>query len=445
MENTTNAKIAGEFRTREKKHIVILGAGFGGLRAALDLGEKIARLKLTDRYEVLLVDQNPYHTYAPTLYEIATTDENLATQLDLKRIVTIDIRKSIGWLPIEFLQAKVVEVDVAGGDIHFESGTRLRFDYLVLALGSQTNYFNIPGLSEHSTTLKTVGDALKLRQRLLQEVEDPERRGLQVVVGGGGSTGVELAAEIKIALSHMDRVACGSCGVDVTIIDGGATVLAPFGERIISLATKRLKRLGISLMNNERIASVDARAVALQSGEKVPFDILVWTGGVAPNALMSTLRMKKDPTGLRPLMTSQMVCLPEGEDLRFYGPIYGIGDAVCFINPRTNRPVPGVARAAIIQGQVVAHNIIEQIKESEGLTKKAALSHYKPFEYPYIIPVGGKFAIARFGPFVFAGLSAWLVKGLVEGNYLFSILPLFSALRLWLKGLWIFMRNDRLG
>jgi NADH dehydrogenase len=429
----------------EKKHIVVIGAGFGGLRAALDLGKKIAAHKLTSRYEVLLIDQNPYHTYAPTLYEIATTDENLATQLDLKRIVTIDLRQSIGWLPIEFVQAKVTEIDIAGGDIHFETGTRLRFDYLVLALGSQTNYFNIPGLAEHATTLKTVGDALKLRQRLLQEVEDPERRRLEIVIGGGGSTGVELAAEIKIALSHMDRVACGSCGVDVTIIDGGATVLAPFGERIIARATRRLKELGVSLLVNERISGVDERAVSLQSGAKVPFDILVWTGGVAPNSLMATLRMKKDPTGLRPLMTSEMVCLPEGDDLRFYGPIYGIGDAVCFMNPVTNRPVPGVARAAIIQGQVVAHNIIEQVKVAEGLSKKAKLRRYQPYEYPYIIPVGGKFAIARFGPFVFSGLSAWLVKGLVEGNYLFSILPLFSALRLWLKGLWIFMRNDRLG
>lgn len=428
-----------------KKNIVIVGAGFGGLRAALDIGKAIRRLRLTDRYEVTLVDQNAYHTYAPTLYEIATTDENLATQLDLKRIVTIPVQKIIGWLPIEFVQAKVQEIDVAEGDLHFESGTRLQFDYLILALGSQTNFFNIPGLADHTFTLKTVNDALRLRQRLLMEVEDPDCKQLRIVVGGGGSTGVELAAEVKLALEHMNRVATGQCGVEVTIIDGAATVLAPFGEKIIARAQRRLDELEIKTIFSARITSVSEHEIALQSGDKVPYDILIWTGGVAPNVLMSRLKMKKDATGSRPLMESDMTCLPEGPDLHFYGPIYGIGDAVCFMDPKTGRPVPGVARAAIIQGAVAAHNIIEQIQVAEKIREKPDFKTYRPLQYPYIIPVGGKFAIARFGPVIFTGVFAWIVKGLVEGNYLFSILPFLSALNLWLKGLWIFVRNDRLG
>ena len=429
----------------EKKKIVILGAGFGGLRAALDLGRSITKLKLADRYEVILVDQNAYHTYAPTLYEIATTDENLASQLDLKRIVTIDVRKSIGWLPIEFIQSRVSEIDIAGGDIHFESGTRLQFNYLVLALGSQANYFNIPGLADHSLPFKTVLDALRLRQRLLEEVEDPGCPKLRIVVGGGGSTGVELAAEVKLALSHMNRVASGQCGVDVTVIDGAATILAPFGEAIIKRAQKRFALLEIHTLTSARISALTEKEVQIKDGAPVPYDIFIWTGGVAPNMLMSTLRMKKDPTGARPLTTSEMTCLPEGPDLRFYGPIYGIGDAVCFMDPKTSRPVPGVARAAIVQGQVVAHNIIEQIKCDEKLSAAPKFRIYKPKQYPYVIPVGGKFAIARFGPVVFSGIFAWISKGLIEGRYLFSILPFFSALNLWLKGLWIFLRNDRLG
>jgi NADH dehydrogenase FAD-containing subunit len=155
--------------------------------------------------------------------------------------------------------------------------------------------------------------------------------------------------------------------------------------------------------------------------------------------------MKKDSSGTRVLAQGGMTCLPENENLKFYGSIYGIGDAVCFIDPKTNRPVPGVARAAIIQGSIVAHNIFEEIKVAQGIAKEAHFKTYEPLQYPYIIPVGGKYAIARFGPLVFSGLPAWIVKGLVEGNYLFSILPFFSALRLWLRGLWIFMRNDRLG
>jgi len=429
----------------DTKKIVILGAGFGGLRAALDLGKKIKKAKLERLYQVVLIDQNSYQTYTPTLYEIATTPESLATQLDLKKIVTFNIEQIIAHLPIEFIKAKVIEVDVVGGDIHFESGTRENFDYLVLALGSQINYFNIPGLAEHAYTLKTMIDSLRLREKLILEIDDPERKNMNIVVGGGGSTGVELAAEIKLALQHLHRVECGECGAHVTIVDGAATVLAPFGPAVIKRAGKRLKDLEIETIFNERIAGVEKDVIKLQSGKSVPYDIFIWTGGVSPNMLMSSLRMKKDSSGARVIAQNGMTCLPENEDLRFYGSIYGIGDAVCFMDEKTGRPVPSVARAAIVQGGVVAHNIFEEIKVAQGLLTEPNFKKYTPLQYPYIIPVGGKYAVARFGSIVFSGLPAWIVKGLVEGNYLFSILPPIAAFRLWMRGLWIFLRNDRLG
>lgn len=392
-----------------------------------------------------MIDQHPYHTYTPTLYEIATTSEELANQLELKRIVTIQIQQAIGWLPVEFIQARVIEIDAVGGDIHFESGTRVQFDYLVLAIGSQVNYFNIPGLADHAYTLKSVSDALRLRERMLEEVEDPDRKELRIVVGGAGSTGVELAAEIKLALCHTARVAAGACWLHLSIIEGATTILAPFGERIIKRARKKLQDLEIELITNERIADVTADTISLQSGKKVPYDILIWTGGVSPHSLMANLRMKKDASGVRVLATPGMTCLPEHEDLKFYGTIYGIGDAVCFIDPKTGRPVPGVARAAISQANVVSHNILEEIKVAEKFSPAPRFKTYTPMQYPYIIPVGGKYAIARFGPIVITGFAGWVLKGLVEFNYLNSILPFGAALKLWLKGLWIFLRNDRLG
>lgn len=444
------------------KKIVILGAGFGGLRAALDLGKKIKAAKLERTYQVILIDQNAYQTYTPTLYEIATTSEALATQLDLKRIVTFNIEHIIAHLPIEFIKARVAKIDVAEREIHFESGTRVDFDYAVVALGSQVNYFNIPGLADNAYVLKTIIDALRLREKLIMEIEDSERKKMNIIVGGGGSTGVELAAEITLALQHMNRVACGKCGVEVTIIDGAATVLAPFGPAIITRTEKRLKALEINTLLNARIAEVEKGTLKLQSGSSIPYDLLIWTGGVAAHMLMLSVRVKKDSSGTRVLANNRMQLTPEEEqttDIHLANAaapdqhtalpastrVYGIGDAVCFIDPKTNRPVPGVARAAIVQGGIAAHNIFEEIKVVEKLTSSPEFKDYTPRQYPYIIPVGGKHCVARFGPIVFSGFSAWLVKGLVEGNYLFSILPFFSALRLWFKGLWIFMRNDRLG
>ncbi len=428
-----------------RKKIVIVGAGFGGLRTALDIGKGLRKHKLENRYEVVLIDQNSYHTYTPTLYEIATTDEKLASQLDLKRLVTIDVRKSIDTLPIEFIQSKVYEINVQSGDIHFEHGTRIQFDYLVLALGSQVNYFGIPGLADYAYTLKTVYDALKLRTRLIEEIENPTCRLLRIVIGGGGSTGVELAAEIKLALSHIRRVATGECGVEVTIIDGGVTVLSPLGTRIIDATLKRFDTLEIKTLTPARITGVTESEIELQDGARVPYDVLAWTGGVTPNLLMATLKMKKDVTGKRPLMSDNLKGFSEIDEAPLHGSVYGVGDAVCFIDPATSRPVPGVAPAAIEQGRIVAHNLLEEIRLAEKIITQPKFKVYKPRVYPYIVPVVGKFAVTRFGPVVLSGLFAWLLKGLVEGNYLFSILPFFAALKLWAKGLWIFMRNDRLG
>jgi len=122
-----------------------------------------------------------------------------------------------------------------------------------------------------------------------------------------------------------------------------------------------------------------------------------------------------------------------------------LGDAVCFYNPKTQKPVPGVARAAISQANVVAHNIFEEIKKELNPHYQLRIKNYHPMEYPYVIPVGGKFAVAKIGPLIISGFFGWVLKGLVELNYLLSIMPLHRALIIWLKGLWIFIQNDRLG
>jgi NADH dehydrogenase len=118
---------------------------------------------------------------------------------------------------------------------------------------------------------------------------------------------------------------------------------------------------------------------------------------------------------------------------------------ICFYNPSTKRPIPGVARAALVQANIVAHNIIEDIRAAEKLSKNIKHKIYWPLNYPYIIPVGGKYAVAKVGPFVIKGFIAWIFKGLVEFFYLSSIMPLREAIKIWLTGLRIFIQNDRLG
>lgn len=424
-----------------RKVIVIVGAGFGGLHCARAVAQKLKKYQLTDKYRVLLIDQNDYHTYTPTLYEAATTSEEVATQLHLKNIITFPIAEGIGGLPIEFFKTRVTEIDVANGDIHTETGTVITFNYLVLALGSQTNYFGIPGLQERSLPLKTFIDALRIREHLMLMAEDPEQEHLRVIVGGGGSTGVEIAGEVKSWIKTLHH----RMTTEVSIIEGAPTVLAPFGEKIIRRVARRLEKIGVKTLTNEMIKSLGDGVVTLASGKELPFDAFIWTGGVMPNQIMSRLRMKQEEKSKKVIASPDLTCLPERPDLKFYGPIYGLGDAICFIDPKTGRAIPGVARVAIEQANVAANNIIAEIQKTERFANPVLAREYKPLNYPYVIPVGGKYAVAKIGPIILSGISAWLFKAIVEFYYLSSVLPLWRAIKTWLQGLWIFTRNDRLG
>jgi NADH:ubiquinone reductase (H+-translocating) len=427
------------------KNIVILGAGFGGLHTARKIAKGIKRLKLAESYRVILVDKNSFHTFTPTLYEIATTTDQIASNAQLKRIVAFSIKEILGNVPIEFIHGEVTEIEMMGGELKFANGTVLKADWLVLALGSQVNYFNIPGLAEHGLAFKTLSDALHVRERIIEHEEGEEHPCVRIAIGGGGPTGVELAGEIKNLLRELPRIAHGSCTEQVTIIEGAPTILPAFSRRIGLRAEKRLQKLGVTVLTNKKIQAATENEVTLLTGEKIPFDVLIWTGGVAPNHLMSTLQMKKDQSGTRVVASNEMVCLPESEDLKLSGKIFGIGDAVCFIDEKTGKPVPGVARTAIAQGTIAAFNIIQDVMAEQDLVHTVKMKRYHPKEYPYILPIGGKFAIARLGAFIFSGRIAWFIKGLVELNYFFSIFNPAKALKYWLLGLWIFMRNDRLG
>lgn len=427
------------------RKIVILGAGFGGVRAAMDICSGLKKFNFRDQYEVVLIDRNHYHTYVPILYEVATTSKDTANQIKLKDIITFHLKDIFQNRRITLKEATVSQIDLINGDIHFEDADKLKFDYLVLALGSETNYFDIPGLKENSYGLKTFMDAIKVRDAIWSLVENrsPEQE-IKIIVGGGGATGVEAASEIKAWLCELDEK-FKKCPASVKIIEAMPSVLNGLDEAVVRRILKRLKNISVELSLNEAIEKVEPHKVFLKSGTMLPFDILVWTGGAKASSLMTTLPLKKEKRG-RVEVPGAMQCLPQTEDLKLYGKIYGLGDAVCFTNPQTGRPIPQVAEAAIEQAKVVAYNILEDIRAAEGLKPQSQPMHYIPREYPYIITAGGKFAVAKIGPVVISGFLGWILKGLVELYYLlFNVLPFFQAIRIWLKGLWIFMKNDRLG
>lgn len=417
------------------KRIVILGAGFGGLRAAIVLGKKSRELRKKG-YQITLIDRNSYHTYTPLLYEISTTSKETANYLDLKSVTTYPIEKSLKGLSVEFIESEIKNINVAKSTIELEKNS-IPYDYLILALGSETNFFNIPGLQEKALELKSFYDAVKIRDAVWEMVEGTAQNEMvDIVIGGAGSTGVELAGEIQEWLSQLKKEGY-RCRTSVTLIDGAPNILSSFDPQIIKIASGRLKKLGTSILTEEKIEKVEDNKAYLASGRIVSFDLLIWTGGVKANSVVEKLPIKYEEQG-RIGVRGELLCALEKSDLEVEGKVYGIGDIVCVHNS-DGKPVPMVARAAIIQGTIAAKNIVIEIKGKKSYLK------YNPKEYPYIVPIGGKYAIAKVGPIIIAGFFGWILKGLVELNYLISIMPNIRALRIWLKGMKIFIQNDRLG
>lgn len=420
-----------------EKRIVILGAGFGGLRVAMQLGKAVKRGSLKD-HEVILIDKNDYHTYTPTLYEAATTSKDTANYIDLKSIVTFPIGKIIKKLPIKFVEDEVENLDLSAREmsLHLKSGYNLRYDYLVISLGSVTNDFGIPGLKEHSHSFKSFTDALIIRDIVWEKItKEPDAKELSIVVGGGGSTGVELAGELRLWLNQLERK--HKRKASVAICEGTPSILPGFDYKIVKLVEGRLKKLGVKIVAGKMIQSVsETGELDLGNREKLNADVFIWAGGVKPNPILEQMPLRTMKG--RAEVASSMACLPSNPDLTFAGHVFGVGDVVCITNQQTSKPVPMVARAALIEANITAKNIIRSAKGQPHM-------EFKPKEYPYIIPVGGKYAVASIGKFVFAGFTAWIFKLLVELNYMISIMPISRAIFAWLKGIKIFIQNERLG
>ncbi len=398
-------------------NIVILGAGFGGLQAALTLSKKLKKHDLWEKYSVILVDKNPFHTFTPLLYEIAATSPETASDLKLQELVSFPIESLIAYRHIDFINDEVAGVEMERKKIRL-SRSEIDFEYLIIALGAEVNYFDIPGLQKHALPLKTFGDSIRIRDRIA-EIFRSSGKNARVVIGGGGSTGVELAGEIKEWIPELRKECSSECGAEITIIESNPHILANLDERVIKRAERRLQKIGVSIIPNTKITKIDdKKTIHLENGNHIEGDVIIWTGGVKANGLFE-----------------KRIEVPETTELK--DGVYAIGDI--------SRMAPLMARPAIIQGRIAAKNIFQKILIEEGFEEKTERNFYKNRNYPYIIPVGGKYAVAKIGPFVISGIAAWIFKGLTELNYFLSIMPPLQAIKVWFRGFLIFIKNDRLG
>jgi NADH:ubiquinone reductase (H+-translocating) len=331
--------------SRQRPRVLILGGGFAGIGAARKLKDADA--------EVVLVDRHDYHTFQPLLYQVAT---------DLLELPAVGhpLRDLFHDQPNAAVhQATVTSIDPEAREVRFEEMTPIRYDYLVLGLGAQVNYFGVKGAAEHSFPLYTLADAVRLKEHLLRKWEDADRDpaviadgALNVVIVGGGPTGVESAgalAELYRGNFAEDYPGIPQDAAHLTLVEAGPVLFSMFKPDIRTYTEKALAKRGVDVLLGEIVASVEPTRVTLRSGTSMPAHTLVWGAGLQGSAVLHTLGLK--------LQKGNRVGV--GPDLRVpeHPEIFAVGDAAWITDAGTGDVLPQLGSVALQAGERAGDNI----------------------------------------------------------------------------------------
>ncbi|MCF6155366.1 MAG: NAD(P)/FAD-dependent oxidoreductase [Candidatus Brocadia sp.] len=389
-----------------KKNIVVMGAGYGGITAAL----RLARLfRQHPEYQIHLIDRNPYHTLKTQLHEAAVR----------KAEVSIPIHRIIQRQNIIFHLGEVTRIDSTEHIIHMGNRS-LPFDYLVIALGSQVNFYNIPGLQENSFPLQTLRDAQQIYDYINQlcaraasePVEERRRDMLRFVIGGGGLSGVEFAAELADHVAQCTRdYHVNPREVEIIIVESGTRIVPKMEESFAARIHKKLLERGIKIIAGTKIVSRTPDTVVLSSGEVLGTKTVIWTGGIRIHELARESGMKIGQLG--------RIVVDEFLRVEGYPFIYAIGDNALAMNPYTKEPVPAAAQFALQQGRLVANNIYADI--FGGVRKP-----YHPKVLGEVVSLGRHLAIGWLAlplskKITFVGFLGSLLKTAVLGKHIFLL------------------------
>ena len=367
--------------------VLVIGAGFGGLAATRAL-RKVP-------VDVTLVDQHNYHLFQPLLYQVASS---LLNPSEIAYPVRASIRRCRN---AHFRLARVDSIDLEARRV-ITGSKSLEYDYVIVAAGAVTNFFGIRSVEERAFGLKGLGEALALRNHLLQNFEraewtdDPaERRRLQTIaLVGGGATGVELAgafSELIQLVLRKDFPDLDLSTVRIVLLEGTQTVLSAFRPRLQRAAVRTLERKGIELRWGAIVREVRDDSVVLASGETIPTGTVVWTAGVRASDLGATLGV--------PLSHQGRVPVGPTLQLRGHPEVFVIGDLA--EAHQGGEPLPMLAPVAMQQGRHVAATIA-------GLVRGAPPRPFHYFDKGTMATIGRNSGIAQTGPLSFTGFAGWV-------------------------------------
>ncbi len=409
---------------KEIEHIVIIGAGFSGLFAV----KKFFRKPVM----VTLVDRNNYHTFNPLLYQVG------AAEIEPDQIaypVRTVIRKKGN---VDFLMSEVVEIKFREKTVITER-CELKYDYLIIAPGSKTNYFGIEGAETNSIPLKTLYDAIFLRNHVLSLFEkavkcsdkDERKKCLTFVIAGGGPTGVEFAgafAELVKGPLKKDFSEIKPSEIDIKLIDAGNRILPAYSEKSGEYAMRKLEKKGVKIMLNSEVVKIDKGSIRFKNGEKVKSHTILWAAGVCGGVDFKAdikIPVGKDSR----VIVDSTLRIPGFDEVFFCGDIARFEDKGILL--------PMNAPVAIQQGECAAFNILKMTAGREVV----------PFRYSdrgSMVTLGRNSAITKIGGLEVRGFTAWILWLFIHIFYLIGFRNKIFVLISWFGDYILFERSGRM-
>jgi NADH dehydrogenase len=382
----------------DKKRMLVLGAGAAGIGVALELKKASAG---APGLEVTLVDQRDYHHPLPFIYQVVSGSvEPSYISFPLHSLLR---RRGAAGL-VKFRQSRVQDIDVQRKVVSTDDG-ELEWDYLVVALGSTTNFFGMADVEENSLSFKSLSDAVNVHNHILdnyeaalwEEDEQRQRELLTFVVVGGGPTGIELVAAIqdfvgKVLIRNYPSL---TAQVRVLLVEAQDALLSGLGAKVSELAISRLRSRGIEVLLKTRITKVWSGGIQTADGQTILTRTVIWVAGVKPVAVVGALPFNKARDGR--IMVNQYLEVPESPG------VYVLGDCAYLLQEHGSVPYPPTQQVAERQGPACARNIVRIIRGQDQ----------RPFRYKFkgqLIYMGRNLAVAQVWNRVFDGFFAGLLR-----------------------------------
>lgn len=405
--------------------VVILGGGFAGINAAKSLGNS--------KFDVWIIDKTNHHLFQPLLYQVASASLSPGD-------IAVPIREILSpYENITVLMGEVLQIDKENNQIVLRNGDRIGYEYLIVALGARHSYFGNDQWEKFAPGLKTLADALKVRERILISFEKAERcdsiseakRYLNFVIIGGGPTGVEMAGAIaeiayQTMLKNFRRI--DTTKTKIYLVEGSPHILPVYPERLSLKAQKYLEHFGVNVITGKRVTGVSTDGVSIEGGLLIPSENVLWAAGNQASPVLKSLNVPLDRQG-RALVEPDLTIPGHPE-------IFVLGDAACAMDKK-GKPLPGLAPVAVQQGRYVAQILRKRLPKKER-------PPFIYFDKGTMATIGKTKAIGTFGKIQFSGFIAWLGWCFIHILYLIGFRNRIVVLMEWLFSYFSSQRGARL-